>query len=203
MELASLLAGEPFSAHPRSVSPMVAAFLRMYNDRLDDTRRQDLYAVAVAVVGTRAGAGVEQRRGERLLMWSRSLDRTTAWQAPFLSWKIERRAAKQSLTAEDIARFAIHAIGPIDDEVHAATLGIVAELIAMTESTTPTTRSASVGSGDASDTTAYEPHRDDCDGPRMSVPVTNPVLERDPRSLAWFAGEPCRRPAVPAAGWPG
>ncbi len=53
MELASMLAGEPFSDSPRSVCPVVAAFLRHYNDRVDDSRRQDLYGFAAAAVGTR------------------------------------------------------------------------------------------------------------------------------------------------------
>jgi hypothetical protein len=42
MELASMLAGERFSDRPRSVSRALAAFLRGYNDLLDDKRRQDL-----------------------------------------------------------------------------------------------------------------------------------------------------------------
>jgi hypothetical protein len=43
MELASILADEPFSDHPRSECPMIGSFLRAYNDRIDDGRRQDLY----------------------------------------------------------------------------------------------------------------------------------------------------------------
>jgi hypothetical protein len=62
MELASMLANEPFSDRPPSVSPTIGAFLRTYNDGLDDERRQDLYAVAAAVVGSTRGRGVERRR---------------------------------------------------------------------------------------------------------------------------------------------
>jgi len=32
MELASMLAGEPFSDHPDSVCPTIAGFLRAYNE---------------------------------------------------------------------------------------------------------------------------------------------------------------------------
>lgn len=53
MELASMLAGERFSDRPRSVCPIVATFLRHYNDRVDDSRRQDLYGYAALAVGTR------------------------------------------------------------------------------------------------------------------------------------------------------
>jgi hypothetical protein len=53
MELASMLAGESFSDHPQSVCPVIGEFLRTYNDAVDDERRQDLYAYAAAVAGTR------------------------------------------------------------------------------------------------------------------------------------------------------
>jgi hypothetical protein len=53
MELASMLAGESFSDHPRSVCPVVGMVMRAYNDGIDDDRRQDLYAYASAAVGTR------------------------------------------------------------------------------------------------------------------------------------------------------
>ena len=54
MELASMLAGEPFSDHPLSVCPVIGSFMRAYNDRIDDRRRQDLFAYAAKVVGSRA-----------------------------------------------------------------------------------------------------------------------------------------------------
>ena len=53
MELASMLAGERFSDHPRSVCPVLAMVLRAYNDGTDDERRQDLYAYASIVIGSR------------------------------------------------------------------------------------------------------------------------------------------------------
>ena len=65
MELASMLAGEPFTDRPESVCPVIGAFLRTYNDGADDDRRQDLYACAALVVGSRADRVAEQRRAER------------------------------------------------------------------------------------------------------------------------------------------
>jgi hypothetical protein len=62
MELASMLAGEPFGDHPRAVSKPLAALLRGYNDMLDDTRRQTLLPYAAACVGTVRGRDVERRR---------------------------------------------------------------------------------------------------------------------------------------------
>jgi hypothetical protein len=61
MELASLLAGERFSDHPRSVCPVIAVVLRGYNDGADEHRRQDLYRYAADAVGTRSRRSVRER----------------------------------------------------------------------------------------------------------------------------------------------
>jgi len=55
MELASMLAGEPFSDHCRSVCRVLGAFARGYNDAVDDRRRQDLIPFAARLVGSEAG----------------------------------------------------------------------------------------------------------------------------------------------------
>jgi hypothetical protein len=65
MELASMLAGEPFSDRPATVCPIVAAFLRAYNDAIDDNRRQDLFAYASSAVGTRSSWPVMRLRARR------------------------------------------------------------------------------------------------------------------------------------------
>ena len=62
MELASMLAGERFSDHPRSVCRVIASFLRAYNDAVDDRRRQDLYRCAAQVVGTRSSWATARAR---------------------------------------------------------------------------------------------------------------------------------------------
>lgn len=62
MELASMLAGEPFNDHPKSVCPVVGAFLRTYNDAVDEDRRQDLYEYAARAVGTRGSSRLTRRR---------------------------------------------------------------------------------------------------------------------------------------------
>ena len=69
MELASMLASEPFSDHPRSVCPVVGAFLRAYNDGLPDDRRQDLYDYAARVVGSASTRRVRRARAKRCLTW--------------------------------------------------------------------------------------------------------------------------------------
>jgi len=69
MELASMLAGEPFSDHPASVCPVIGSCLRAYNDWIDDDRRQDLYRYAAQVVGTRGSQDVQRARAERVSAW--------------------------------------------------------------------------------------------------------------------------------------
>ena len=64
MELASMIAGERLSDHPKSACRVIAAFLREYNDAVDERRRQELRACALAVVGTRRSRAVERRRLE-------------------------------------------------------------------------------------------------------------------------------------------
>src|SRR4051794_8515076 len=66
MELASMLAAEPFSDHPRGACPVLGAFLRAYNDTVSTTRRQDLLPCASLVVGT-SEPRLQRWRAHRLL----------------------------------------------------------------------------------------------------------------------------------------
>jgi hypothetical protein len=65
MELASMLAGEPFTDRPGCVDPVIAAYLRALNDIADDEQRQQLYRYASAAVGTRGDEELRRRRIER------------------------------------------------------------------------------------------------------------------------------------------
>jgi len=65
-----MLAGEPFSDRPRCVDPVIAGFLRTYNDGIDDRRRQDLYPLAAEVVGTRTVSSVQAERARLCLRWA-------------------------------------------------------------------------------------------------------------------------------------
>jgi hypothetical protein len=73
MELASMLSEGPFSDRPRNASPVIGAFLRTYNDGLDDERRQDLYELAALIVGSAGRRAVERERASRCLEFARSL----------------------------------------------------------------------------------------------------------------------------------
>jgi hypothetical protein len=69
MELASILAGEPFSDRPRAVSGAVTRMLQGYNDALDDERRQSLKPFAAASIGTAGGRAAERERRRLVRAW--------------------------------------------------------------------------------------------------------------------------------------
>jgi hypothetical protein len=70
MELASMLAGERFHDHPQSVCPVLAGFLRGYNDLLPDGQHGELYPYAALVVGTAGSRRVRRERARVLLRWA-------------------------------------------------------------------------------------------------------------------------------------
>ena len=128
MELASMLAGEPFTDQPSSVSRLLAAFLRMYNDTVDDRRRQDLYAYASTAVGTACSQVTEHDRVERLLTWTDEMWARRPHRA--LLRRLTRRWIHNwQIDPESAARAAIKAMGRITDERHARALALVDELI--------------------------------------------------------------------------
>lgn len=70
MELASMLAGERFCDRPVSVCPVIGSILRVYNDNVDDDRRQDLYRFAADAVDTRRDYRVQRQRADAALDWA-------------------------------------------------------------------------------------------------------------------------------------
>src|SRR3954454_819908 len=119
MELASMLAHEPFSDRARSISPTIGAFLRTYNDGIDDDRRQDLYPVAAAGVGTAARRAVERERINRC----RAFARRRGAQLP------GRRAALGLATPEAAGAWAARMA--LEAGAHEEALSLVDELVAL------------------------------------------------------------------------
>lgn len=130
MELASMLAGEPFSDRPASVCPVIAGFMRAYNDRIDDERRQDLYRYAAEVVGSRGTPEVEHARERRCLEWAeimrRQRPRPLRWMGRGGNGSVDRR-----LGLDAAGTYAARSIRRHGDRTHAAALALVDELIAM------------------------------------------------------------------------
>ena len=130
MELASMLAGEPFTDRPATVCPVIAGFMRAYNDRIDDDRRQDLYRYASEVVGTRADPKIERERERRCLEWAegmrRQRPRPLRWMARSTPGAVDRR-----LGLDAAGTYAARSIRRHGDRTHAAALALLDELIAM------------------------------------------------------------------------
>jgi hypothetical protein len=123
MELASMLAEEPFSDRPRNASPVVGAFLRTYNDGLDDERRQDLYPLASLIVGSAGRRLVEKERASRCLEFALDLGAGL----PAGRGAIGMASAEAS---GSWAALAALACGPTA-EVHARALAFAHDLIAI------------------------------------------------------------------------
>ena len=131
MELASMLAGERFSDRPRSVSPVIAAFLRGYNDLVDERRRQDLIRYAAEAVGTAASEEVELARVRRLVQWaderSRESPRPIVLGAFGSLWT--RRLPPTDPDSAGV--YAIRSIHRGSGRIHRHVLALLDELIAM------------------------------------------------------------------------
>jgi hypothetical protein len=119
MELASMLADERFSDRAATVSPVIAAFLRTYNDGVDDVRRQDLYPVAALIVGSAASRAIEAERVSRCLAFARRLGRALP----------HGRAALAMASAEAAGTTA--ALAALRTGRHADALAFVDELVAL------------------------------------------------------------------------
>ena len=132
MELSSMLAGEPFTDRPECVCPVLAEFLRTYNDEVDDQRRRDLYGYASQAVGTRGGHDTERLRANICLRWWTGVDprrrrlRTLVWGlAPSLAARdteMAYRAAKHAASSQAL---------------HGAALALLDDLVSVGRPRTP------------------------------------------------------------------
>lgn len=128
MELASMLAGEPFTDHPASVCPVIGSFLRAYNDSVDENRRQSLYEYASMVVGSRACGKTQQARAARLAEWGQEMHRRR--QGPVLLRSALRAISRLRRPPIDaIGTYAVHSIRRHTDQTHASALALIDELL--------------------------------------------------------------------------
>lgn len=128
MELASILAGEPFTDRPATACPVIGSLLRAYNDSVDDARRQDLYEYAARVVGSQASELVQRARAEHLAAWAAErLPGRRPWLARRRRWQVGAWLRKSEL--ETLGAQAIRLISKHTDETHAAVLAVLDELL--------------------------------------------------------------------------
>jgi hypothetical protein len=130
MELASMLTGEPFTDHPGSVCPVIGSFLRAYNDAIDDRRRQDLYAYASTVVGSRTSVDVQRRRAQFLTIWERH-SRRNGWMRLLVPARMRKLAGHRHPSLESVGTHAVHSISRHDDVTHQAVLEAIDDLLAL------------------------------------------------------------------------
>jgi len=120
-----MLAAEPFSDEPSCVCPVIAEFLRTYNDHVDDERRQDLYAFAALAVGTRETPAVERRRANLCLEWWLEQSAPRARQLRRVLWKLSPSSAMRDMEiAHRAARWAA-----ASGDRHAAALELAEALV--------------------------------------------------------------------------
>jgi hypothetical protein len=129
MELVSMLAHERFSDHPRCASPVIADFLRTYNDLLTDRRRQDLVRYATRVAGTRRSDRTERMRDLECGRWTAAVVAGSGW-----LWRRRFRAALRSMPVPETAgmaaaRIAAATVARSGDRAHRSALALVDRLI--------------------------------------------------------------------------
>jgi hypothetical protein len=133
MELASMLAHEPFTDHPISVCPVIGAVLRAYNDNVGDERRQELYRFASLAVGTRGSRAVQERRLELCREWvaneQRGRRRGLRAVLPPRSLLPDGSSSPETVGTA-VARVAVRR-AKRDPSAHAALLGFVESLVAV------------------------------------------------------------------------
>jgi hypothetical protein len=128
MELASMLADEPFTDHPSSVCPVIGSFLRSYNDSIDSERRQALYEYASRVVGSRGDASTRQARAARLAEWADEMQRTRRTWFVFRS-PLRALGRLRRPPIDAIGSYAVHSIPKHTDATHTSALALIDELL--------------------------------------------------------------------------
>jgi hypothetical protein len=129
MELASMLAGEPFSDHPASACPVIGSFLRAYNDSVDDSRRQDLYGLAARIVGTRSSISIQRARADRLTEWAFEMQRRH-WTSRYLPFgRLRMASLRRQPSAHAVGTFGVRAIPKHTEETHREVLELIDELL--------------------------------------------------------------------------
>jgi hypothetical protein len=121
MELASMLAGERFSDRPRTVCPVIAGFLRSYNDRLPERELDELYALAPLVIGSASTRSVRRHRTFRLLEWAGFRDPA----------RPRRLFSARPPRDQVVVAAAVAAVRLAPDRRRAAVAALIRELVAM------------------------------------------------------------------------
>ena len=109
MELVSYMAHETYSDHPKCASPVLAAFVRPINDRMDDDTRQKLAPYLIRLIGTVGTRGQEQTRAYMLADWACRVAAPMALRTRGFTTEAARLAALAPVIDKETANTAIAA----------------------------------------------------------------------------------------------
>ncbi len=157
MELASMLAGEPFTDQPESVCAVIGSFLRAYNDVVDDNRRQDLYAYAAKVVGSARPPAVQRARADLLAAWALEM-RQRRWSRWFVPGWLRGIGFERLPPIDVLGIHAARSVSRPSDERHAAALALIDELLAIDTISKDRSREAGAPQGGHLDDFVYGAH---------------------------------------------
>lgn len=143
LEWASYLAGEPWSDHPKCVSPIIAAFGRRWNDDLDDESRQVLKGYLPRLLNTKGTKYQEIERYWMVVDWMVRVN-TPAWldlaglttdadavrRLPKLSNSAVTKKSQPTINKASAARDA--ALAPTAASLQVSALDLLERLIAVT-----------------------------------------------------------------------
>lgn len=120
MELVAWMAGEKHTDHPKSASPVIAAFIRSFNDALDPAHRQQLGVVAARMVGTRGSREQDLLRSQILWDWMISTAVPTwlvaAQRADIAASVVTGRAAVLEAATAAMDAYGHAPVRPVDDQ---------------------------------------------------------------------------------------
>ena len=97
-------AGEKFTDRPRTVSPVIAAFLRIWNDELEDDPRQELKPYIEKVIGSVLTDDVEEHRAWMATDWLVRVQATTWLRAAGVEDLAEELENEEPIWSPDRAR---------------------------------------------------------------------------------------------------
>jgi hypothetical protein len=106
MELAAHIAGEEHSDKPRCVSPVIAAFMRSWNDDLEDAPRQKLKTLIPLMIGTNTGEAGDEIRAWMATDWLVRVHTPAFLRLAELTEHANRLASLSPLTSSETAEAA-------------------------------------------------------------------------------------------------
>ena len=198
MEWVSILAGEPFTDHPACTSPVIAEFVRAWNDHLNDGDRQRLLRPLLPeLVGTATGPEDDQVRGWMATDWLVRVHAPAWLRAAGLDAQADLLAGMSPVTADTVPQ-AQWLLGAVQQDAAAA--GDAAGAAARTAARAAARAAARDAAGAAASAAAgaaaraaVRPAAGDVWNPAWAAARAARDVARD---AAWAAAEDMRRPTV-------